>query len=141
MNTVIKDISLSLNPKFFTLGLMITRSSLIIKKKENISTVTIPVYPPKFKKENYVGFEFLTAMVMKNTIFWHVTFSPLKVGQLFGGTYHLHLQGRISLARYLCESRWQAKLPCWAYSTEEGDMPSETSRSLSVDKMVSCHGT
>jgi hypothetical protein len=35
----------------------------------------------------YVGFEVLTAVVMKNTIFWDITpCSPLKVNRRFGGT-------------------------------------------------------
>jgi hypothetical protein len=42
-----------------------------------------------------VGFEVLTEVVMKCSVFWDITpCSPLKVKQLFGGTYHLHLQGR-----------------------------------------------
>jgi hypothetical protein len=48
MNTVIvniKDISLSLNPKFLDLGIMITLSSLIMERKENLNRVTVPVYP------------------------------------------------------------------------------------------------
>jgi hypothetical protein len=49
----------------------------------------------------YVGFEVLAAVVMKSTIFWHITScSPLSVNRRFGGTYHLHLQGvRINRAR------------------------------------------
>jgi hypothetical protein len=43
----------------------------------------------------HVGFEVITAVVLKSTIFWDRTpCSPLKVNQQFGGTYHLHLQGR-----------------------------------------------
>jgi hypothetical protein len=42
-----------------------------------------------------VGFEVLTAVVMKSTIFWDIMpCSPLKVDQRFRGTYHLHFQGR-----------------------------------------------
>jgi hypothetical protein len=44
---------------------------------------------------NYVGFEVLTAVVMKSYIFWDITScSPIKVNRRFGGTYRLHLQGR-----------------------------------------------
>jgi hypothetical protein len=59
-----------------------------------------------------VGFEVLTAVVMKSSIFWDITpCSPLKVNRSFGGTYRLHLQGRrISRARDQRESRWQAAL-------------------------------
>jgi hypothetical protein len=57
-----------------------------------------------------VGFEVLTAVVMKSSIFWDITpCSPLKVNRSFGGTCRFHLQGRkISLARNQRESRWQA---------------------------------
>jgi hypothetical protein len=54
-----------------------------------------------------VEFEVLTAAVMKSTIFCDITpCSPLKVNRCFGGTYRLHLQGRISRAWYQRESRW-----------------------------------
>jgi hypothetical protein len=48
-----------------------------------------------------VGFEVLTAVVVKSCIFWDVTpCSPLKLNRRFGGTCRLHLQGRrISQAR------------------------------------------
>jgi hypothetical protein len=42
-----------------------------------------------------VGFEVLTAVIMKSTIFCDITLcSPLNDNQRFGGTYRLHLQGR-----------------------------------------------
>jgi hypothetical protein len=42
-----------------------------------------------------VGFEVLTAVVMKNSVFWAITpCSPLKVNGRFGETSCLHLQGR-----------------------------------------------
>jgi hypothetical protein len=54
-------------------------------------------------------FEVLTAVVMKSTIFWDITpCSPLKVGRHFGETYCLHLQSRISWAKYQHDSRRQA---------------------------------
>jgi hypothetical protein len=47
-----------------------------------------------------VGFEVLTTVVMKRTVFWDIiSCSPLKVNRRFGGTYHLHLEGRISRER------------------------------------------
>jgi hypothetical protein len=40
-----------------------------------------------------VGFEVLTAVVMKIPVFWDITpYSSLKVNQLFGGKCRLHLQ-------------------------------------------------
>jgi hypothetical protein len=57
----------------------------------------------------YVGFEVLTAVVMENTVLWDITpCSPLKVNRRFGGAYRLHLQGRISRARYQRESIWHS---------------------------------
>jgi hypothetical protein len=42
-----------------------------------------------------VGFQVLTALVVKSTIFWDTTpYSPFSVNRRFGGTYRLHLQGR-----------------------------------------------
>jgi hypothetical protein len=47
------------------------------------------------RKNVFVRFEVLTAVVMKSTIFWDITpCSPLKVNRRFGGMYRLHLQGR-----------------------------------------------
>jgi hypothetical protein len=48
-----------------------------------------------------IGSEVLTALAVKNTIFWYIApCSPLKVNLRFGGTYHPHLHGRrINLAR------------------------------------------
>jgi hypothetical protein len=48
------------------------------------------------------------AFLMKSTtVFWDIMLcSPLKVNRHFGRTYCLHLQGRINLAKYQCESRW-----------------------------------
>jgi hypothetical protein len=47
---------------------------------------------------------------MKSTVFWDITpYSLLKVNLRFGGTYRIHLQGRINRPRYQHESRWQAK--------------------------------
>jgi hypothetical protein len=59
-----------------------------------------------------VGFEVLTAVVMKSNIFWDITpCSLLKVNRRFGGTHHLHLQGqKMNRAKYQRESRWQAEL-------------------------------
>jgi hypothetical protein len=43
----------------------------------------------------WIGFEVLTAVVMKNSVFWDLTLcSPFKVNQHFGRTCRLHLQGR-----------------------------------------------
>jgi hypothetical protein len=41
------------------------------------------------------GFEVLTAVVTKSSVFWDITPSiPLKLNRHFGGTCRLHLQGR-----------------------------------------------
>jgi hypothetical protein len=75
-----------------------------------------------------VGFEVLTPVVMKSTIFWYITqCSPLKVNRRFRGTCRLHL--RISREKYEpCHllSRW---LSFSAYSSlkMEAICSSETS--------------
>jgi hypothetical protein len=59
----------------------------------------------------WVGFEVLTVVVMKSTIFWDITpCSPLRFNRCFGGTYRLHLQGqRIRQTRSQHESKWKAE--------------------------------
>jgi hypothetical protein len=53
-----------------------------------------------------VGFEVLTAVVIKSTVFWDITpCGQLKVNRNFGRTYGLHLQSRISGVRYQRENR------------------------------------
>jgi hypothetical protein len=49
--------------------------------------------------------------IKSTTNFWNITpCSPLKTNLHFGGTYHLHLQGRrISRESYQRERRWQAE--------------------------------
>jgi hypothetical protein len=68
---------------------------------------------------DFVGFEVLTAVIMKSAIIWDITpCSPLKVNRRFVETYRLHLQGRrISRARNQRESRWKAELflPPWRW--------------------------
>jgi hypothetical protein len=49
-----------------------------------------------------VGFEVLTAVVMKSSVFWDITScSQLKGNRLFGGTCLFHLQGRRINQEYL----------------------------------------
>jgi hypothetical protein len=44
-------------------------------------------------ERQYVGFEVLTAMTMKSSVFWDVTLcSPEDIHLRFGETYCLHLQ-------------------------------------------------
>jgi hypothetical protein len=58
----------------------------------------------------YVGFEVLTAVVMKSTTFWDITpCNPLKVNPRFGRTYRLHLQ--------LCLPHAFRLVSCSAYSS------------------------
>jgi hypothetical protein len=48
-----------------------------------------------------VGFEVLTAVVVKNIIFWDVTpCSLLRCNRRFGETYRVHLQGRRKLYQH-----------------------------------------
>jgi hypothetical protein len=76
------------------------------------------------KGVKFVGFEVLTAVVIKSTIFWDITpCGPLKANWRFGGTYLLRLQGRrISRTRNqqssACHllSRWfLARLILWPW--------------------------
>jgi hypothetical protein len=67
-----------------------------------------------------VGFEVLTAVVIKSTIFWDITpCSPLGVNRRFGGTSRLHLQHRrTSRARArFCFPPAFAMVSCSAYSS------------------------
>jgi hypothetical protein len=44
---------------------------------------------------NIAGFEVLTAVIIKSSIFWDITpYSPLKVNRCFGGICHLYFQGQ-----------------------------------------------
>jgi hypothetical protein len=44
---------------------------------------------------SFVGFEVLTVVVMKSSVFWYITpCGPLKVNRHFGGTRHHHLKGQ-----------------------------------------------
>jgi hypothetical protein len=75
-----------------------------------------------FKRDKYyVGFEVLTAVVMKNTIFWDMTLcSPLSVNRRFGGTYRLHLQGRRNKLSKLAGGKQKGgwgSLPILSYKT------------------------
>jgi hypothetical protein len=57
----------------------------------------------------YVGFDVLSALVMKSIILWDMMpCSPLSFNRRFGGTYHLHLQGRRTNFSKKQASRWQA---------------------------------
>jgi hypothetical protein len=55
-------------------------------------------HPKDYKSKKYsVGFEVFTLVVIKDIIFWDKTpCSPLSFNRRFGGTYRLHLQGRIN---------------------------------------------
>jgi hypothetical protein len=87
-------------------GLFIILAILIIRRRRRIAAVAVTAYsvlhmlPERGRwasktEKNKVGFEVLTAVVMKSTIFWDIsTCSPLSVNRLFGGIYCFHLQGR-----------------------------------------------
>jgi hypothetical protein len=102
---------------------------LIIKDiKRHSSRFTNGIY--------FVGFEVLTAVVMKSYIFWDIMLcSPLKVNRRYGGTCHLHHQGRrMSQAKHqregLCFLPTFRLVYCLAYSSTlkmEPTCSSETS--------------
>jgi hypothetical protein len=59
-----------------------------------LNVVSFPLSLNMIKFSN-VGFEVLTAVVKKSSIFWDITScSPLKVNRRFGKSCRLHLQGR-----------------------------------------------
>jgi hypothetical protein len=99
------------------------------------SMVIIPKYilSEPWETYDYVGFEVLTVVVVKSTIFWVIALcTPLKVNRRFGGTYRLHLQGgRISQARnHLCFPPAFILVSCFAYFSTlkmEATCASETS--------------
>jgi hypothetical protein len=71
--------------------------------------------------DRYLGFQDLAAVVMQSTIFWDITsYSPFNVNRRYAGTYRLHLQVRISRARYHREKQ-VARLP-HAFPKDGGDM-------------------
>jgi hypothetical protein len=61
----------------------------------------------------YVGFEVLTAVVIKSTIFWDITScSALSINRRFGGTYQLHLLLRWFLSQLIfIPWRWRRCVP------------------------------
>jgi hypothetical protein len=63
-------------------------------------------------EELHVGFEILTAVVMKISYFWDLTpFNPLKTNRRFEGIYRLHIHGPKTSRKILqYESRWQAEV-------------------------------
>jgi hypothetical protein len=78
---------------------------------EHVALGLYRVWSVAAAKIMFVGPEFLTVVVTKNTIFWDIAqCSPLKVNQRFEGTYYLYLQGgRINRAINQRDSRWQAQ--------------------------------
>jgi hypothetical protein len=59
-----------------------------------------------------VGSEVPTAVVLKITIFWDISQCSPYMNRCFGGTYHLHLQGRKSAEQETSESRWLSRRSC-----------------------------
>jgi hypothetical protein len=65
-----------------------------------------------------VRFEVFKAVTMKNAVFWDVAPCRSCVNRRFGGTYRLHLQGRIIRERETSVSRWlQSPYPRRRHST------------------------
>jgi hypothetical protein len=58
-----------------------------------------------------VGFEVLTAVVMKTVIFLDIAPCSPYINRSFGGTYHLHLQGRKSAERECSAERSKSLIP------------------------------
>jgi hypothetical protein len=90
--------------------------------------------PKLLVNANDVGFEVLTALVMKTSIFWDITScGPLKVHRRFAVTCRLHIQCQIDQSRNQSEAGSQHG--CLAYSLTlkmEATYSSETSARLST---------
>jgi hypothetical protein len=66
--------------------------------------------PGLLEDEIGVGFEVFRAVVMKSIFFWDMTpCSLLSFNRRFGGTYHLHLQGRRNrFSKHEgCKTKWE----------------------------------
>jgi hypothetical protein len=59
-----------------------------------------------------VGFEVLTAVVIKTAILWDIAPCSPYMNRRFGGMYHIHLPGRKSAAQETSESRWLGRMSC-----------------------------
>jgi hypothetical protein len=60
----------------------------MFNKCEEVVVVVVVVVLAVAVTTNYVKFEVLTAVVMKTSVFCHITpWSPFKVNQRFGGTW------------------------------------------------------
>jgi hypothetical protein len=89
------------------------------------ATPTCSVCRYSLQLRKYEGFEVLTTVVMKISIFWvRTSYSPLKVNQGFGGICRLHLQGR-----RISQARKQRK----AGSKQSSEMETTHSSEASVD--------
>jgi hypothetical protein len=73
------------------------------------------------------------------------TCSLLKFNRCFGGTYRLHFQSRISLARYQREGRWQAESAAFtlvyfsAYSTLKMEAICSSETSVDFQRATRCY--
>jgi hypothetical protein len=84
-----------------------------IRKPNGASHSGIPsiteISCPVIRTVSSVGFEFLTAVVMKSSVIWDITpCSPSKGNRYCGGTCRLHLQGR-----RMCRARNQSFTSRW----------------------------
>jgi hypothetical protein len=70
-----------------------------------------------------VGFEVLTVVIMKSSIFWDVTVcSRVKVNRRFRGTYRLYFQGRMGAKQELCLLQTGFLLGLFFYTEDGGDV-------------------
>jgi hypothetical protein len=102
-------------------------------------TILQVVTPCNMAKVDRCSSEMSADQLWASTVFWGVTpCSPLKVSRCFGGTYHLHHQGRrISRARYQRESRWQAGSKCTSETSVQ--LHGTTRRYISEDITLHIH--
>jgi hypothetical protein len=87
---------------------------------------------------NYAGFEALTAVVMKISIFWDITpCSPLKANRQFGRIYRLNLHGRrINQARNQNEAGSKPKIETTCSTKTSVDLKRTTLRYIPEDRTL-----
>jgi hypothetical protein len=93
-------------------GMKIGRGNRSTRRKPAPAPLCPPQVPhdqtrARTRTLHYVRFEVVTAVAMKNAVFWDVAPCRSCVNRRFGGTYRLHLQGRKIRERGTSLSRWR----------------------------------
>jgi hypothetical protein len=73
---------------------VLLRAGKVRRSGVNFYTISGGCSVTNMKTHDLINFEVLTAVTMKNAVFWDVAPCRSCVNRRFGGTYHLLLQGR-----------------------------------------------